>query len=637
MIRLILARNRQVFSGYTQFRKEVFLELAPKAGEAVLYLLPWLLSINHESCPGFIPDLERPFKVFDVESSEEIKRREPSFKKIFGVREPRPLLQTGSSFLTIQGLYTIGSVGSVSQTSISDCDIWVSFDKRDYSETAWRHLHQKINLIKDWLDMNLKMQVFFFVSDVGDVRNNHFGSVNEESSGSTQKNLLKEEFYRTCIVICGKIPLWWLCYDADQRTAVSYEEALNEIARLKYGYTDIVDFGDLSHVEKSEHFGAALWQLQKSLSSPLKSIIKMIHVKLLLESTQEIPICHQFREAILTRKEQEPFPDPSVFTMSAILEHYKAPENRNTQKLLKECFYLRCDVKPQNNLTPLKNSLIKEYIRQNPIDVGKRLRLSRFGDWDFNAQINLGDRLFRLLLKSYRDISSSHTATASKINKQDFTIIGRKILASYQKKDNKVRVLQKPVWNLNIPFLTLQLKGSQWQLSSDNRGLPLAAHTDILRIIAFIVWNGLFEAKKIRMEPNPSSVTLQEVLNLGRKIQEFFGIFDRFDVELSSYLKKDRILKIMVAVSFEKAYYEKDINDFGVIFINSWGELFVERIHSPRKLEAFIKKTREGRWQPEINYYVQRNSTYYEKIIERTKRIIFSTLESAAVNGESGS
>lgn len=626
MIQAVLSRNKLVFNRYNHFRKRVFLELSPKAGEAVLYLLPWLLSINHESCPGYIPDLERPFKVFNVDVEKEIRHREAVFKRIFGVRESRSLLQTGSLFTTIQGLYTIGSVGSVSQTLVSDCDIWVCYDKRDFSETSWRQLHQKINLIKDWMDMNLRMQIFFFVSDVADVRNNHFGSVDAESSGSTQKNLLKEEFYRTCIVICGKIPLWWLCYDKEKKAPIAYHEALEDIERIKYGHYDIIDFGDLSMVEKSEHFGAALWQLQKSLSSPLKSIIKMIHVKVLLESPREIPICHLFREMVLGCEEQDVYPDPSVFTMNTILDYYGQTGDLNTQKLLKECFHLRCDIKPQSNRTPLKNLLAKEYFKQNPIDIRKRIRLSHFNRWDFNSQINLGDRLFRLLLKSYRDISSGHAATATEMNKQDFTIIGRKILASYQKKENKVRVLQKPIANLNLPFLTLQLKNAQWQLFSDsNKNVPLAANTDILRIIAFIVWNGLFEANKIRMEPNPSSVTLQEVLNLGRKIGDFFGSFDRFDVELDQYLKKERTGKILVVVSFEKAYYEKDINDFGVIHINSWGELFVERMRSPRKLETFIKKSCEGRWKPEVNYYVQRNSTYYEKIIERTKRIIFST------------
>jgi adenylate cyclase class 1 len=627
MIQPILSRNKQAFCRYNDFRKQVFLELSPKAGEAVLYLLPWLLSINHKDCPGYIQNLERPFKVYNVDVEKQVRHREAAFKRIFGVKESRSLLQTGSNFFTIEGLYTIGSVGSVSQTSASDCDIWVCYNREKMSETGWRQLHQKINLIKDWMDLNLKMQVFFFLSDINDIRSNLFGSVDEESSGSAQKNLLKEEFYRTCIVICGKIPLWWLCYDRERRHAVPYAGAIEDIGKLKYGHYDIIDFGDLLTIDKSEHFGAALWQLQKSLSSPLKSIIKMIHVKVLLESSREIPICHLFREAVFNCDEENLFPDPSVFTMNAILDYYGEIGNLSTQKLLKECFFLRCDIKPQSDRTPLKNKLAKELFRRHPIDIRKRIRLSHFRRWDFNAQIILGDRLFRLLLKSYREISSTYSSMATEINKRDFTVIGRKILASYQTKENKVRVLQKPIGDLNLPFLTLQLKGSQWQLFSDNnKNVALNSNADIIRIVTFIVWNGLFDPNKIRMEPNASSVTLQEVLNLGKKIIDFIGIFDNFEVGLTQYLERERTSRILVVVSFEKAYYEKDINDFCVIHINSWGELFVERFQSPKKLESFIKKACTSRWKPEINYYVQRNSTYYEKIIDRTKQIIFSNI-----------
>lgn len=621
----ILSRNKQTFIRYNQFRKQVFSELSPKAGEAALYLLPWLLSINDEACPGYIPDLDQPFKVFNVDTEREIREREAVFKRIFGIKHNKTLLRTGPNFSIIQGLYTIGSVGSISQTSGSDCDIWVCCDKRDFTETTWAQLHQKINLIKDWMDMNLKMQIFFFISDITDVKENHFGSVDSESSGSTQKNLLKEEFYRTAIVICGKIPLWWLCYDTEKDLPVDYDSALLELGHSKYSHFDIIDFGDLTHVEQTEYFGSALWQLQKSLSSPLKSIIKMIQVKILLDSPDEQPLCIQFRKAVLSCNGEEAFPDPSVFTMNAILNYYGNIHDMKTQRLLKECFYLRCDIKPLDNRNPLKNKLVKDLIKKYPIGIKKRIRLSRFANWDFNDQVNLGNRLFRLLLNSYRDISSSHAGMATEINKRDFNIIGRKILTSYQKKEYKIRVLQKPRGNLNLPYLTLQLHENDWQIfSGNNQSAPLIAHPNILHVVAFIVWNGLFEPSKIRMEPNPSSVTLQEILNLGRKMEEFFGTFGALEVDLSQYLKKEYMVKMLVVVSFEKAYYEKDINDFGVIYKNSWGELFVERFSSPRMLEAFIRKNQKGQWKIETNYYVQRNSTYYEKIIERTKRIVSS-------------
>jgi adenylate cyclase class 1 len=628
MILPILARNKQSFLRYNQFRKQVFSELSPRSGETVLYLLPWLLSVNHPSCPGYIGNQVKPLKVFNIDNEMEIRRREPVFKKLFEIAAPESLLRHGLRFNIIQGLYTIGSVGSVSQTPSSDCDIWVCCDKSLFDETEWKQLHQKINLIKDWLDMHLRMPVYFFVCDENDIRHNLFGTVDTESSGSTQTNILKEEFYRTCIVICGKIPLWWLCHD-DKET-IMYDSAKKELDKRSYSEYDIIDFGDLKEIEGNEYFGAALWQLQKSLTRPLKSIIKMILLKMLLDSPRERLISYQYRKAVFQKEEKALFPDPSVFTIRFILNYYQSLNKTETLEFLKECFYIRCEITPHSSRMPLKNELIKELLAQYPIDIKKRIHLSRFASWDFNAQIQLGNRLFQLLMASYREITAAHAGNASSINKRDFTIIGRKILVSHQKKRNKIQVLQKPIDNLNLTHLTIRLEGTLWQVhSGSNKETPLVSDGDILYVIGFIVWNNLFDMNKIRMEPNSSNVTMQEIVNLGRKMKEFIGTFENQDVPLHQYIQKERLSKLLVVISFEKFYWEKDINDFGVLYNNSWGELYVKRCTSARELEAFLRKARQPALGSETSYYLQRNSTYYEKIIERTKQVILSGIRGA--------
>jgi adenylate cyclase, class 1 len=633
MILPILARNKQSFLRYNQFRKQVFSELSPRSGETVLYLLPWMLSVNHPSCPGYIENQVTPLKVFNIDNEMEIRRREPVFKKLFEIATLESLLRHGLRFNTIQGLYTIGSVGSVSQTPSSDCDIWVCCNKSHFDETAWKQLHQKVNLIKDWLDVHLRMPVYFFVCDENDIRHNLFGNVDTESSGSTQTNILKEEFYRTCIVICGKIPLWWLCYD--DKESVSYDTAKKEMDRRSYSEFDIIDFGELQEVEGNEYFGAALWQLQKSLTRPLKSILKMILLKMLLDSPRERPISHQYRKAVLKTGEKSFFPDPSVFPIHAILNYYQSLNKIEILEFLKECFYLRCEITPHSSRMPLKNELIKDLLTQHPIDIKKRIHLSRFASWDFNAQIQLGNRLFQLLMASYREITAVHAGNASTINKRDFTIIGRKILVSYQKKINKIQVLQKPIENLNLTHLTIRLEGSQWQVySGNNKEAPLASDNDILYLIGFIVWNNLFDVNKIRMEPNPSNVTMQEIVNLGRKMNEFIGTFENQDIALHQYIQKARLSKLLVVISFENFYWEKDINNFGVLYKNSWGELYVKRCTSARELESFLRKARQPPLGSETSYYLQRNSTYYEKIIERTKQVILSGIKQACDTSE---
>lgn len=136
-----------------------------------------------------------------------------------------------------------------------------------------------------------------------------------------------------------------------------------------------------------------------------------------------------------------------------------------------------------------------------------------------------------------------------------------------------------------------------------------------------MVWNGIFHTGILTMEPNPTSVTIQEIINVGNKIKNYLGSYDNSDLELSSYLKAESVYKLLVIVSFEKSPWEKEINDFSVIYKNTWGELFVKRIVTPQELVAFVKKITKKR-PASTSCYVQRNSTYYEKIIDRTKKLL---------------
>jgi adenylate cyclase class 1 len=295
-IRRFLARNRKQFRRYTAFRRQMFTELAPREAEAILYLLPWLLSVNHPACPGYIRELRYPFRLDGIEQDQEIKQREADFKARFGIVEKGSLVKPTHRRFYLQGLYTIGSIGTSSQNSKSDCDLWLCFDKETFSQNGWRHLNCKVNLIKDWLDETLKMPIFFFVADTDAIRCGKFGAVDSESSGSTQQHILKEEFYRTCIVISGRIPLWWLCWHNDRK--VDYQAMNRAIAGDVEGVDDVVDLGDITHIERHEYFGAALWQFQKALLSPLKSILKMILLQMQLASPSEELICHRLRDAV---------------------------------------------------------------------------------------------------------------------------------------------------------------------------------------------------------------------------------------------------------------------------------------------------------------------------------------------------
>jgi adenylate cyclase class 1 len=616
-----LLQNKRIFRQYNEFRKQIFAELSPKDSEVILHLLPWLLSINDPSCPGYVERLRQPFRVYSIDQDREILKREAVFKNLFNIRNEGPLLRHVTNACIIQGIYTIGSVGTISQTSQSDCDIWICINREDFDDTALRHLSQKVNLIKDWMDSTVKISVFFFISDIQDIRNCHFGSIDYESSGSAQRNVLREEFYRTCILIYGKIPFWWVCFD--RKKSLDYEEAWLEATRNDEGYSDYVDLGNLQSVDRQEYFGAALWQFNKSLTHPLKSIIKMLLLKMLLESPSDELLCHRFRRTILG---EEKTTDPSIFTMDAVFDYYEKLDF-DTFDFIRKCFYLRYEIKLMSKKMTLKESLSAELFKRYKMNRHDLYHLNEFASWNLQEQIAFGNRIFNLLLEIYKDIDDIRMGIPGNIQPQDLTILGRKLASCLSQKDYKVPIIHKVIESQHRQTLILALKGKTWQVTPANdSAMMIAVSKNLIYCLTYLVWNDMYLPGLIRMMPNPTPVTIQETTNLSGKIKELFGINDVTAIDFNNFLDEESITRMLVVVSFEQESTSKDMNDLCVIFKNNWGELFIRRFNGIDTFKAFLGKICRQGSNPEISYYIQRNSLYYEKIIERTKRIVSEML-----------
>ena len=613
-------QNKKIYLSYNNFRKKIFSELAPKDSEAILYLLPWMLSVNEPAVAGYVPNLENPIAVFGATTDQALFKREAVFKTMFGIKKPGSLMKPSTQVSLIQGIYTIGSAGTISQTALSDCDIWICINQDDFEETLMAQLSRKIYLIKDWLDANLKMPVYFFICDIEDIRNANFGTLDCESSGSAQRNVLKEEFYRTMIMIAGKIPLWWLCFDP--RDTADYREFCDQYFRGAFEDYDCVDMGALESVDNDEYFGAALWQFNKALTHPLKSIIKMLLLEMLLVSPKEEFLCHRFRNTILNQEKIPIFVDPSMFTLSAVLHHNQEIDTE-TFEFIKKCFYLRYEIKFLSKKLTLKEIHAKEIFHAYPLTREEIYRLNAFSTWPLLEQLAFGEKIFILLVTIYNRITAYQKDIVSGITPQDMTIIGRKLSVCLEQKQNKVPVVHKPLSNLNLQTLTFGIDKNVWHVfDSRDSTKPVISEMDIVYCTAYLVWNDIYQAGDIRMTPNPTPVTLHEISNLAKQIRDTFGAFDVTGVDYENFLKPERVTKMLVVISFEGSRYAKDINDLCVIYSNLWGELFVRRFNSPEKLKEFIKSGGRKFLRAEMHYYIQRNSPYYEKIIERTKKLV---------------
>ncbi len=613
-----LARNKKRFVAYNDFRRRIFSELAPKEAETILYTLPWLLSVNDPHCPGYLPELTSQFRIYNMDYEHQIRRFETKFKRYFGIKKKGTLLKPTPSGYLIQGLYSIGSIGTIAQTSTSDCDIWLCIEKKSFDRKGWRLIQRKTNLIKDWLDSTMKMPVYFFISDMDAIRQCQFGFVDSESCGTAQQQVLKEEFYRTCMVICGKTPLWWLCYDSS--STLNYEQTLVDIQGDGYWEYDVIDFGDIEKISPKEFFGAALWQFHKSLSNPLKSLIKILLLKNFLDAPQKRLLCHDLREHVMQTEQSKNFQDVNIFTIESILASRREDPPEVSQFIV-ECFYIRCEINPYDKSQLTKNKLISNLLSNYPIEKQRQNYLRKIKDWDCTEQIEFGSQIFELLLKIYKEISSAIPNVASKSDKRDLTILGRKISVYYATKNHKVSVIQRPTSDLNIKNLSLILKNNLWQVfNGNNLSIPLVSSKSIVYILAFLVWNNLFSPATIRMNPNSSNVTLQEIINLGNRITTFFGYSDAIEIDFANYLKKETVSKVMVVLDFETSPWYVDTKNYCVIHDNCWGELFVRQFSSALKFEQFMRSLSQDHQNIQLTYYVQRNTSSFEKVIERVKQ-----------------
>ncbi len=612
--------NKKIYLAYNNFRKKIFSELAHRDSEAILYLLPWMLSVNDPAVAGYVPNLKKPIAVFGATTDRTLIGRESVFKTMFGIKRQGSLLKPSTRVALIQGIYTIGSAGTISQTASSDCDIWICINKADFEDNSMDQLSQKIYLIKDWMDANLRMPVFFFISDIEDVRNSNFGTMDDESSGSAQRNVLKEEFYRTMIMIAGKIPLWWLCFDPHD--SADYQAFCDQYFKGVFADYDCFDMGALESVDSNEYFGATLWQFNKALTHPLKSIIKMLLLEMLLVSAKEELLCHRFRNKIMNQENDPVFVDPSMFTLDAVLQ-YKQGTDEETFGFIKKCCYLRYDIKFFSKKLTIKETLARDIFLSYPLLREDIYRLNEFSAWPLLDQLDFGEKILILLINVYKDIAAYQQGITNEITPRDMTTIGRKLAACLEKKQNKVPVVHKPLFNLNLPTLVFGIDKKVWQVfAAGDLTKPVISSPDIVYCMSYLTWNDLFPAGDIRMTPNPTPVTLQEITNLAKRMREIFGAFDVTKVDFENYLESEKVTKMLVVISFEGSHHAKDMNDFCVIYSNHWGELFVRRFNSPEKMKEFIESGGQKFARTEMYYYIQRNSLYYEKIIERTKQLV---------------
>ena len=605
-----LSAGIRAFTHYNRSKKSMMLKNDPVGSRVILELLPLLIHINHPNLPGYIGQEYCPCGIKCMEWPTQTIKEISNF--LLSKITLGKILDYIPKQREIEGLFTIGSVGSLAQTRESDYDIWVVVDVEHIEPARIKSLERKLKLIQRWITSKYMIDVHFFLMDVLHIKNNNFGSVSQEGSGSALKTILKEEFYRTMTLIEGRIPLWWIV--PPESGPDGYEQARSILDALQgEEANDIMDLGDIDFIQEQELLGAALWQMHKALDDPLKSVLKMALVATYLDSSgREQLLCSVVKNNVF-HATKDGFVDPYLEILHRVESYYDARGDYKTVDLLRRCFYLK--VSPNIRSIDLikidrddKASIMVDIVKPWGWSLKAIKDLNDFSEWGVEKYRGFGDDIHTYL--KLTTILLIRKAKAFLINSApdedvEVEILRRRIEAFYVSKEGKVqsekRVKKKEPAYRDLFF---SYRNGMWRISEEspdmNGSIPIMESERVVKIVAWLIYNKRFDASTaFHMIPNPSKVMLSDIQSLLWKLTALIPDANSIGLDRSS-LMEDKFPKQMVIIpNMECPDSMHSIREVDVLYINTWNELFCQYF-SPEQIGIWMRMIKRPSTQVNI-------------------------------------
>ena len=418
----------EIRSGIENSRKDFILHNIVRLREMIRYLppvrldlfkeIPFLIHVNSPEFPAHVKSTGSIFGVWNFENS--------GFAKNLAATNQRAakLLQHPVDDPAVQAIYHIGSLGTFTQSAKSDFDFWIIIDKTRFDSERLKALHEKLNLIIVYSRKHYSQEVSFFIHDAGDLKNNQFNEDADDEVITVPKMLIKEEFYRTFIMVAGKIPVWAVLppgLDAEQ-SKIWIEHALDN--------SEFIDLGILTHLPIEEIQRGLLWQICKAPYDPVKSIIKAtVTASYLRKSadgkTDSTLLCDRVKERFAKSIIDDYAADPYILAFERVLDFYEALKDPGATAQIKAAIFFRLCGFPLVSLPPEdspKRKILNSYIQKWALS-GKRLtKLLAYQNWS-ESEKNLFDRtminrislLYRMSLQSNGGKKQSSDGTKESI------------------------------------------------------------------------------------------------------------------------------------------------------------------------------------------------------------------------------
>jgi adenylate cyclase, class 1 len=621
-----ISSGLRAFTKYNRYKKDIMRKCDPAGARVILELLPLLIHINHPSLPGYIEQEDCPCGIKYMEWPSQTLREIGSYLtsriKLGRMQEYMPRQ------LEIEGLFTIGSVGSLAQTRESDYDIWVVVDAKRIEKDRLRILDKKLKNLQRWITSRYVLDIHFFLMDLEDIMANNFGSISQEGSGSALKSILKEEFYRTLTLIEGRVPLWWVV--PPEKDKDTYDK-MRTIVQPQSNSTDehIIDLGDVASIPEQELLGAALWQMHKALDDPLKSVLKMALVASYLDpSMKDILLCNILKNNVFYASGNE-IVDPYYQILRRVEDFYSIQGDHRTIDLLRKCFYLK--VNPNIRSVDLlklerddKSTIMVDIVKSWGWSLNIIKELNEFSEWDVEKYRKFGDDIHAYLklatVQLIRRAKSYMVVHSSLEEDIEVEVLRRRVEAYYVSKDGKVesekRVKKKEPAYRDLFFAYKNGIWSIYERSPDmSKNAPIMESERVTKILAWLVYNRRFDASTaFHMIPNPSKVVLSDIQSLLWRLNTLIPDASSIGLDRSSLMEDKYAKHVVIVANIECPDSLHSIREVDVLYMNTWNELFCISL-KPEQMSAWMARMKKTSTQVNIWLPKDGNPKYLTQVV----------------------
>ncbi len=474
--------------------------------QRVFQLISLLLHCNHPNLPGYIS--EAPAGICHFELSD--YQRQYLDQSVPHLDFSQIESFSDRTFNAIYGVYVMGSVASVCQTSYSDLDIWVCH-REDLNQQERDKLQQKASALQCWAK-GYAVEINLFLMDQERFRSFRYAEpLTAENCGSAQYMLLLDEFYRSAIRLAGK-PLLWLHLLVENEA--DYESEVERLVREQHiNMQEWLDFGGLGAFSANEYFGASLWQLYKGIDAPYKSAIKI----LLLEAySWEYPHTHlisrDFKWHLLTGCHDGFHFDPYLAMLERVTVYLTGLKDFKRLEFVRRCFYVKAtDDLWRYNGKNWRIDLLRELVAEWKWDDELIQELNQRPRWKIKQVKQTYDHLIHILMLSYRHLvgfARKHKVDAG-IMPQDVSILSRKLYTAFEELPGKVTLLNPQIsTDLSEPHLTfIEVQSSRavkkgWYVINQapdylafSRTRHIEYNPNLNKLVAWAYFNGLLTEK----------------------------------------------------------------------------------------------------------------------------------------------